>query len=358
MALEEQDKSEQATPYKLAEARRRGQVSKSPEVTTLVLLAGFTVILLATCDNIAHAFVQRSRWILLQAGNVQINRLNIVDWLSHAAAPICFALSPLLIALLVLAILVNIVQTGPILSSEPLKPDFTRLNPVTGLKRLFSIRVAFEIFKTLCKLGIAALTVYVGTRYYLNRIRTFATLDTAHVPPVVMHLLGTVAFTLLALFALVAALDVFFTRFEYGKKMRMSRRELKDEHRRREGDPEIRSRRRRLQQEHLKRARATRRVRDADVIIVNPTHYAVALKYEPLTMPAPRVLALGAGHLAARIRQLALRHSVPIVRNPRLARALFKQCTLDGFIPAASYSDVAPLYRWLRSLPIDQGLVS
>lgn len=354
MALEEQDKSEQATPYKLAEARRRGQVSKSPEVTALVLLAGFTVILLATGNGLANAFARRSRWLLLHAGDVQLNRLNILDWVSHATAPIWFALSPLLIALLVLAVLINVVQTGPVLSSEPLKPDFTRLNPVNGLKRLFSIRIAFEIFKTLCKLGVTALALYICARYYLDRIRTIATLDPIHTAPVVLHLLATVVFTLLALFALVAALDVFFTRFEYGKKMRMSRRELKDEHKRREGDPEIRSRRRRLQQEYLKRTRATRRVKDADVIIVNPTHYAVALKYEPLTMPAPRVLALGAGHLAARIRQLARHHAVPVVRNPRLARALFKQCTLDGFIPESSYTEVAPLYRWLRSLHIHQ----
>lgn len=355
MALEEQDKSEQATPFKLQEARRRGQVVKSTEITTLVLLGGFTVMFMATGLRLAHVFVTRTRSILLSAGNT---RIDAPHWLQNAVTPLLFAISPLLIVLVGLAILANVAQMGPVFSSDPLKPDFTRLNPVTGLKRLFTLRIAFELFKAVCKLGIVTLVMYFGAAYYLEHLPGYASLNPARVPFVTSHLIGLVVFLLLGLYLIVSAIDFLFSRFEFSKKMRMSRRELKDEYRKREGDPEVRSRRRRLQQELAKRTRATQRVKDADLVLVNPTHYAIALRYRPENMPAPMILAMGAGHLAARIRTLAARHSIPVVRNPRLARSLYKLCVLNGYIPESSYADVAPLYRWLRALKMNRQITA
>jgi flagellar biosynthetic protein FlhB len=156
---------------------------------------------------------------------------------------------------------------------------------------------------------------------------------------------------LLFVFALIAILDLLFSRRDFIRKLRMSRRELKDEHKRREGDPAIRSKRRRLARDMLKRIQSVARVPAADVIVTNPTHVAVALQYRTARMFAPVVLSKGSGWLSARIRKVASQHGVPIVRSPALARALFKECGLDDAIPTQYFSEVGGIYRWVMSRP-------
>lgn len=354
MATEDQDKTEQPTPFKLRDARKRGQVAKSAEVGSVILMGGFILMLLATLDHTAAVMAKTARNTLITAGQIRLTNLDIGDWLTHVTQPLLIAISPLLIAFIVLAVAGNLLQTGPVLSTEPLKPDFKRLNPATGFKRVFSFRSLFELFKTLVKLGLLATFLWIGTRYFLAHLPIYSTMAPVQVPKTLESLASSGLLILVMLFAIVAVMDLFFARREFMKKMRMSRRELKDEHKRQEGDPEVKSKRRRLQQEVMTRVKSVARVKDADVVFTNPTHVAVALRYRPREMLAPKVLSLGAGFMAARIRSAAQRHEIPVVRNAPLARALFSQCVLDGPIPEALYRDVAPTYQWLMTLPGSQ----
>ncbi|HET7370621.1 MAG TPA: EscU/YscU/HrcU family type III secretion system export apparatus switch protein [Gammaproteobacteria bacterium] len=350
-ATEDQDKTEEATPFKLRDARKRGQVAKSVEVGSVILMAGFILMLLATLDDIASVLAATARKTLISAGQVRLTSLNVGDWLAHVMQPMVLAISPLLIAFVVLAVTGNLLQTGPVLSTDPLKPDFNRLNPATGLKRIFSFRSLFELAKTLIKLGLLTAFLWIGAGYFLRHLPAYAVMTPMQVPRMLGILASRGLLILMALFGLVAVLDLVFARREFAKKMRMSRRELKDEHKRHEGDPEIKSKRRRLQKEVLSRVKSVGRVKDADVIFTNPTHVAVALRYRPRDMLAPKVLSLGAGFMAARIRRAAQRHAVPVVRNAPLARALYRECVLDGPIPESLYREVAPTYQWLMTLP-------
>jgi flagellar biosynthetic protein FlhB len=347
MADQDTDKSEQATPHKLEEARKRGQVSKSVDVNSVVMLTAFVVIFAATLDQIGGVMVNSVQRMILSSAVVRFDQSTLLPWMGSVLEPMLLALSPLLIGLMVCAVATNVLQTGPVLSAFPMKPDFSRLNPANGLKRIFNMRTLFELTKMLVKTGLVGGFVYWGFNHLQADLSIWAGLPARSAPRLMRHLFMLTVGVLLAVFVVVALMDLMFSKREFMKKMRMSKRELKDEYKRREGDPEIRARRRRLHSELRKRAMAMRKVKDADVVLVNPVHYAVALRYRPGTMVAPTVLAMGAGALAWRIRERARRHSIPVVPNQALARLLFKSSRLGEVIPQSCYQGVAAVYRRL-----------
>jgi len=351
MSEQEFDKSEQATPHKLEEARKQGQVSKSADLNAVVVLTGFVVVFAGTVTAIGGSLVTASRRLLSSAGQLRFDQDTFGPWLLSVVDPVVIALSPLLIALMVCAVSANLLQTGPVLSAFPVKPDFTRLNPANGLKRIFNLRTPFELFKLVLKLGLLAVFLYWGYRHLMTDLSAWAVLPAQAAPALVRHLFAVTASVLLGIFALVALIDLAFSKREFMRRMRMSKRELKEEYRRREGDPAIRAKRRRLHAELRSRAGALRKVKDADVVVVNPVHIAVALRYRPGETTAPIVLAMGAGAMAARIRDRARRHAVPVVHKRELARLLFKSCRLGDVIPFACYREVAAIYRRLAAVP-------
>lgn len=345
------DKTEQATPHKLEEARKRGQVSKSADVNAVVVIAGFAVIFIATLNQVGGALVRSTQSLFASSAVLRFSGDSLMPWLSAVSEPILLALSPLLIGLMVCAVASNLLQTGPVFSTHPIKPDFTRLNPATGLKRIFAFRSLFELVKMLIKITLVGAIIYWGFTRLIVDMGAWVGIPTRAAPALLHHLFSVTVFVLLGVFTVIALLDLLFSKREFSQKMRMSRRELKDEHRRREGDPEIRSKRRRFHSELRKRAEAVQKVKDADVVVVNPVHYAVALRYRPDEMVAPVVLAMGAGKMAAMIRERARRHSVPVVPQRSLARLLFKSARLGGPIPFSSYREVAAIYRRLAARP-------
>jgi len=246
---------------------------------------------------------------------------------------------------IVAAVLANFLQVGPVFSTATLKPDFTRLNPATGLRRIFSSRTVFELVKVLVKLLLFGSVAYVLLKGLFARLPQFYQMPVAAYPTALRHeVLRTLA-VLTGTAVLVAVADLVFSRWDFGRRMRMSRRELRDEIKRREGDPQIRSRRRAAMREMRKRAAALGKVKEADVIITNPTHYAVALKYRRGKAPAPELIAKGSGGMARAIRELGFRHRVYIVTSPELARALFRDVPLGGMIPVKHYDQVAAILR-------------
>jgi flagellar biosynthetic protein FlhB len=316
-------------------------------IVVVVFSIAFAVASYTIAANLARAIGRT----ILMAGNAPSPSVSLAAWLQRTFQPTWQAILPLVIALVVAAVVANVVQTGPVFSISQLKPDFTRLNPAEGAKRLFSLRILWELFKLSLKLGLLGCVAWALSTSIENRAQSAAWASPSSMGLLFRATYVQVTTWMLALLALVALFDLWFTRREYIRKLRMSRRDLKDEVKRREGDPDIRNKRRRLMAELLKQSRSIRRVADADVVLTNPTHLAIALKYRPKTMRSPVVLSKGSDAVAARMRALAAQHGVPCLRSPELARTLFRECKVDRAIPAHLYKPLAPVYRWLMKRP-------
>lgn len=351
MAGSEQTKTEQPTPFRLQEARERGQVPRSTELTGVLVTIAFAVAFAASSSALAAAVAGAFRRVLLMAGNAPAPSAGLMRWLQHELQPAWQALLPILLAMLVAAVLANLIQTGPVFSTTPLKPDFNRLNPVEGMKRVVSLRVLWELFKLCLKLALLGGLAWMIVPSLDHRVAAAAFSAPSDLGLLLRSTFMQVTVWVLLVLAMAALLDLLFARREYIRKLRMSRSELQDEVKRREGDPGVRQKRRRLITELLKQSRSMRRLPEADILLTNPTHLAVALQYRPATMRAPVVLSKGTGTAAAHMRRLAARHGVPCLRSPELARALFRECRIDQAVPDHLYSRLAPVYRWLMQRP-------
>jgi len=269
--------------------------------------------------------------------------------IAHALTELMWVLSPFFSMLMVLAIAVGVWQVGFTISAEPLKPDFQRVNPAEGFKRLFSLRSTYELLRSTVKLGVVAVVLWVSGEGLLKQVTQLMNRDPGAVLRFLIHEVGGLVALLTAVMLILSLVDVGYTRWEFLRKMRMSKREVKDEHKNREGDPRIKARLRELRIEWLKKSLSSRRVAEADVLVTNPTHYAVAISYERDKMPAPKVLAKGSGDVALRMRDVARRHGVPIVENPPLARSLHRLSEADDYLPEQHYSEVARILVWVMS---------
>jgi len=342
MADQDLDRNEAATPHKLEKAREKGQVVKSQDVTTVVVLAVAVAWLWAQGWEGARALFQFDRLLLAQTGSTSPFAL-AVHALSHTLA----MLAPFFSFLMVAAILANIAQTGPVFTFQPLAPDATRLNPANGFKRVFALRSVFELAKSLAKLAILGGVAWFALRALLPQFHQLAGATALAQMHLLVRDVGALGVKLLIGLALIAAADYLFVVRQFNSRMRMSRRELKDEVRNREGDPRIRGRLRELRRAMLKKAQSVRRTRDASVVITNPTHYAIALQYEHGRMAAPRLVGKGVGATAAAMRQVAARHGIPVVPSPTLARALYASLEMDHYVPTEHYAAVARIMVWV-----------
>lgn len=340
----ELDKSEQATPFKLKRARERGSVARSMDLGFFAALAaaiGFVWVGgAALALQVAHA----SGETLAAAGALGHSPQALGAVAARLALPVVQPLATFAGALFGIALVLDFFQVGPVFSTHPLKPDFSRINPAKGFKRLFSWRMLVEALKATFKLAVYATIAWLVIREMLDE-RALALADAPHMGA----LLLAIVLRLLMFFALAAlafaVVDQIWVRREFGKKMRMSRRELKREHRDREGEPRQKQKRKQLHTELAKAVRALREVRGSDVVLTNPTHYAVALRYDPRTMQAPHIVARGAGEMARRIRSIAFTYGVATISDPALTRALFRHGRPGAEIPSAFYEAVAGHYR-------------
>jgi flagellar biosynthetic protein FlhB len=241
-------------------------------------------------------------------------------------------------------------QTGPILSLDPVKPDFDRINPINGLKKLFSMRTLFDGARSSIKLALLGLVVYQALESLGPQFAHLAAVPPASLARTIVEDAAGIGLKMALMLCLIAAVDYGYTRREFDKKMRMSRRELKDESKHREGDPRIRARLRELRREALKRSMAVRQTRSADVVLTNPTHFAVALRYVHGEMQSPQLVAKGCGSLAASMREIAARHRIPVVQNPPLARELYHALEVEQYVPPSLYAQVARILVWVFAM--------
>jgi flagellar biosynthesis protein FlhB len=338
---QEQNRTEQATPFKLTEAKKKGQVAKSLDFNSLVVVCGLLMALSIWGEAQWRRLCELSASLFASAGSIEIAGL------SALGREVAYLIAPVAFAGVAFGVIANVLQTGFIFSAHPLKPQFERLNPVAGFKRIFNKRMLFEALKSVLKLIFFTAVAWFFFTALWPKLPAAATHDAI----AQTQWLGDNALALLLrlglALVLVGLVDLLFTRWNYSRQMMMSRREVKEEVKRREGDPLIRQRIRELQRENLKQAQSMSRLPDADVLITNPTHFAVALRYVRDQMDAPVVLAKGTDNWAQEMKALARTHGVPIVERRKLARELCARGRIDQPIPLETFVEVARVYAEL-----------
>ncbi len=342
------DRTEKPTPKRRREAREEGRIAKTPE------LAGWLAVLVASMAlpaafgygerRVVGVFAQASHVMAdpTSAGALAVLRTGLV-----AALEIALPVAGVMAAM---SLVVTAAQVGPVLAWKAARPQFSRLNPLTGIKRLFSAQSLWMLAKELLKLAVIGALAY---RTIDAMVRLMLGAQLTGIGPAVTYaggaLVGLVREVAVAGLVL-AGFDYAFQRRRMGQQLKMTKQEVKEEFRSHEGDPLIKGQIRKKQRA-LSRLRMMAAVAKADVVVTNPTHVAVALRYEPGSGQAPRVVAKGADHLAARIREEARRHGVPVVEDPPLARALHAACDLDDLVPVELYLAVARLLAFVFTLP-------
>jgi len=343
------ERTESPTPKRLEEARKKGQVPRSRD------LAAAAVVLAGGLGLSSIGSLMGGRLLSMMRDALSFGRAEALDStqmllrLHHGAAQGLWAATPMLALLLAAAVLAPLALGGWTFSTEALVPDFGRLNPISGLARMFSVRGVIELCKSLARFLVVAL---VGVLVLRKEFHSFAGLSTEPAQAAIGHALWLVGTALIALggaLGAIAVVDVPLSIWQYHKGLRMSREEIREEHKQTDGSPEIKSRVRRMQQAQA-RKRMMQEVAKADVVITNPTHYAVALRYDEQRMRAPIVVAKGRELIALRIREIAIEHKVALVEAPPLARALHAHCELGDEIPARLYAAVAKVLTYVYHL--------
>lgn len=349
MATEDQDKSEEPTAYRLEEAKKKGEVSKSAEVTGVAVLILFAITAAMTASWVTQAIVNTTVKTIAYSGSRPVIGNDMLAWLSATYYPVLQSLFPLVLVLIIVSVVGNVFQTGPIFTTHPITPDFQRLNPTQAFKRIFSIKSVLETGKLILKMTFLALLLYIAYRNLHEFVANVANNESIKLPFLMKAAFIKVSIYILAVLVVMALIDYLLVHREFMKKMRMSRRDLRDEVKKKDGDPEVKSKQKQLIRDVLKKARSVAKVAEADVVLVNPTHVAVALKFSPKTMRAPIVLSKGAGYMGGQIRKMANKHQIPIVHMPALARLIYKDCAIDAPVAEKLYSKLAVVYRWLYS---------
>lgn len=350
MAEAELDQNQPATPYKLEKARERGQVAKSADVVSALVFATAVVYLSWNGSGLIRKLFLFDRSLLIHSAEGAIGPYQLWPLLESVLFFALVLFAPLFGAFLLSAILGNLIQTGPILSLEPVKMDWQRINPATGFKRIFAMRVLFDGARTLIKLVLLGGVAYFGLHALLPRFYGIASLTASAYLETLLNISTKLALQMTLILGAIALIDLLYTRREFAKKMRMSHREQKDEVKQREGDPRIRARMRQLRRDMLKKSQALQQTRTADVLITNPTHIAIALRYVQSDMPSPLLVAKGMGKQASAMRDIAAKHRIPVVQNPPLARRLYRELSLEQHVPSHLFAEVARIIVWVFAM--------
>jgi flagellar biosynthesis protein FlhB len=343
------EKSEEPTDKRLSESRKKGQIARSKELNTLAVTMGGFGGLLVFGGSMGNAMLEIMR------GNFSLPREAIMDehsmglWLAASGEIAMQAMFPLFLLLLVVSILGPISLGGWLFSAEAMAPKASRMNPLAGLKRMFSVNALVELLKALAKFVLILLVGVAVLAAFQDDL-----LAIVHEPieSAIIHALSVVGWSALWMscgLILIAAVDVPFQLWSHKKKLMMTKQEVRDEYKDSEGKPEVKQRIRQMQREISER-RMMQAVPEADVVITNPTHFAVALKYDPSKGSAPVLLAKGGDFTALKIREIANEHKVMLLESPALARAVFYSTELDQEIPAGLYLAVAQVLAYVYQL--------
>ncbi|MCB1682477.1 MAG: flagellar biosynthesis protein FlhB [Rhodospirillales bacterium] len=346
---EEQDdsqKTEDPTPKKIEEARKRGQVALSREMNNWVMILAGTLMVgvfagpvMSNLMTVMRTFIERPYDFPSMPGGLTI----VLGGVAWEVMKILFM--PLLL-LMAAAFLAPFLQVGPLIAPEVIRPDISKISPIKGFQRLFSMRSIVEFVKGVLKIVVVGAICTIIIYPYFDRFEHFIDLDTITALGELQFLVMRMLIGILILMLVIAVMDLLYQRYEYYRKMRMTKQELKDEYKQTEGDPMVKGRLRQLRAQKA-RQRMMQAVPTADVVITNPTHFSVALKYDPGEMSAPVCVAKGVDDLALRIREVAKEHDIVVFENPPLARILFDTVEVDDTIPAEHFKAVAEVISYV-----------
>ncbi|MFV3305868.1 flagellar biosynthesis protein FlhB [Pseudomonas sp. NY15181] len=344
-----QDKTEEPTEKRRREAREKGQLPRSRELNTLAVLVAGAGGLLIYGAGLADALMRLMRGSFELSRETVMNSDNMLRLLASAAQIAGEGLWPILALLLVAALVGPVALGGWLFSSEALAPKFSRLNPLEGLKRMFSMKSLLELFKALIKFTVVLAVAILVLQSDKDDLLAMAHEPTEQALVHCARVVGWSAFWLACSLLLIAAVDVPYQLWDNRQKLMMTKQEVRDEYKDSEGKPEVKAKVRQMQREMAQR-RMMQAVPDADVVITNPTHFAVALKYDPGATGAPKLLAKGNDFMALKIREVAQEHKVTVLESPALARAVYYSTELDHEIPAGLYLAVAQVLAYVYQL--------
>ncbi|WP_366656451.1 flagellar biosynthesis protein FlhB [Fodinicurvata sp. EGI_FJ10296] len=349
---EEQDeasKTEEPTPKKLEDAKKKGQVAQSQEVKHFFVLFGGLLFILIFGPSVAGQLTSRFGTHIENVHHIPLDPSALGNLFRAIMGDVLLILMVPTIIIMVCALLGGLVQNGLMFAPESIKPKASKISPLQGAKRLFSSKALFEFGKGILKLGIVSLIGFLVLWPDLQSLELFAGLPVPTFMDRLWNLSVTLMITVVSVVAIIAGLDWAFQVQQYNKQQRMTKQEVKDEQKQTDGDPHVKQRLRQIRSERS-RHRMMASVPTADVVVTNPTHYAVAMRYEADAMGAPRVVAKGADHVAQKIREVAREHDIEIVENPPLARALYASVEIDQEIPPDQYKAVAEVISYVFKL--------
>ena len=347
----DQEKTEKATPRKRKKSREEGQVLFSKEVNTaFTLLAAFVLLFLLSDyygNTMSTLTINVYEDLMLDHNLYTIS--NIHQMVVGLVINLFMIILPLAVTVLMIGLLCSYLQVGFLLTTKPLQPKLNKLSPIKGLKKLFSLEKVVELIKSLIKIGFITYIVFIYLAGQLETIFSLTMLEVEQTVAIITQITFNIGVRAGIILVLLGILDYFYQRYEYEKKLKMSKQEVKDEQKQIEGDPKIKSKIRQKQMQ-ISMRRMMDEVPKADVVVTNPTHYAIALKYSPGEHAAPFVLAKGQNLVAQNIKKVAAEKEVPMVENRYLAKILYDTVEIGDAIPPELYESVAEVLAYVYQL--------
>ena len=348
--VEGQEKTEQPTGKKLSDARDKGQVAKSTELNSLAVFGSGLILLFLAKGFLGEEYSKFTVDILSSLDKLNINQTILQTYFIKWAIFFFIIVSPILVGVFVVSFISNVAQVGLKFTSKALKPNFGKFNPLSGIKRIFFSTASFvEILKSLVKLFIVGLFVYTIISGLIKDTTQLMQLTISEILDFMLSSAFSLIWKITLLFVVIAAVDFIFQKYKFKKEMMMTKQEVKEEYKQQEGDPQIKSRIRK-QMLTMARKRMMQDVPKADFVITNPTHFAIAIKYEMNKDAAPRVLAKGMDDLAQRIKKIASDNNVPLYEDRELARALYKSTEVGDLIPTQLFKAVAQILAYIYQM--------
>ncbi len=345
-----QERTEKATPRRRQEAREKGNVAKSREVPSVLVLLFSLLVFHFTAQWMYQTFSGFMRFFFGHASEISLTPIGARWLILFSMKFVAIFMFPILLGVMIAALLGNFLQIGFLWTAEPLTPKFDRLDPVKGFKRLLSVQSFAELMRSTLKILIVGYVAYLTVKHQYNRMPGLVVLSVGSIMKYTLSVSFEILYRTCWVLVILAILDYGFQRWQYEKDLRMSKQEIKDEFKQREGDPLIKARIRKMQRE-IARRRMMEAVPKADVVITNPTHLSVAVQYDPKgKMRAPIVVAKGAGFISDKIREIARGHHIPLVENKWLAQTLYKGVEIGEEIPEALYRAVAEVLAYVYRL--------
>ena len=345
-----QERTEKATPRRRQEAREKGNVAKSREVPSVLVLLFSLLVFHFMAQWMYRELSGFMRFFFGHASEFNLSLVGTRHLIFFVMKFVTIFMFPILLGVMIAAMLGNFLQIGFLWTTEPLTPKFDRLDPIKGFKRLLSIQAFAELMRSVLKILIVGYVAYLTVKHQYAHMPELVVLSVGEIMKYSLSVSFEILYRTCWVLVILAILDYGFQRWQYEKELRMSKQEIKDEFKQREGDPLIKARIRKMQQE-IARRRMMEAVPKADVVITNPTHLSVALKYsQEEGMRAPKVVAKGAGFISDKIREIARAYNVPLVENKPLARTLYKGVEIDEEIPEVLYRAVAEVLAYVYRL--------